>query len=163
MPQIDQIGTIYASQLVWLLIVFAIIYVVIGRGMMPKIEGTIHARNDRIAGDLAAAQQARDEAETVEAAYHAEMDAAHQGATASIQAAKDAAVRDAEVKLKAAHDEMAEKVGHAERALADARARAFVEIEGVAADAVRDIVERLSGISVTEGDALVAVRANLAA
>lgn len=163
MPQIDQIATIYASQLVWLLVVFAIIYFVIGRTMLPKIEGTIHARNDKISGDLAAAQQARDEATAVEITYHAEMDAAHQGAHAAIQAAKDSATREAEVRLKAAHADTAEKVGHAELALADARARAFTEIEGVAADAVRDIVQRLSGISVTEGDALVAVRANLAA
>jgi F-type H+-transporting ATPase subunit b len=163
MPQIDQIGTIYASQLVWLLIVFAIIYIVIGRGMLPKIEGTIHARNDKISGDLAAAQKARDEATTVEAKYRAEMEAAHQGATASIQSAKDGAVRDAEVKLKAAQADIAEKLGHAELALANARAKALAEIEGIAADAVRDIVDRLAGIDVSEGDALVAVRANLAA
>jgi F-type H+-transporting ATPase subunit b len=161
MPQIDQIATIYASQLVWLLIVFAVIYVVIGKGMLPKIEGTIHARNDKIAGDLAAAERARDEGTAVETAYHAEMDAAHQGASSAVQAAKDAAVRDAEVKLKAAQDDMARKVHHAELALAEARARALTDIENVAADAVRDIVQRLSGISVTEGDALSAVRVSL--
>ena len=59
MPQIDQIASIYASQLLWLLLVFAVIYVVIGRGMLPKIEGTIHARNDKITGDLTAAEKAR--------------------------------------------------------------------------------------------------------
>ncbi len=163
MPQIDQIASIYASQLVWLLAVFAIIYVVIGRGMLPKIEGTIHARNDKIAGDLAAAEKARDEATAVDKAYHAEMDAAHQSASAAIQSAKDAAIRDAEAKLKVAHDAVAQRLHQAELALSEARGRALAEIENVAADAVREIVERLSGASVSEGDALVAVRANLAA
>ena len=67
MPQIDQISTIYASQLLWLLLVFAIIFVVIGNWMMPKIEGTIHARNDKIQGDLDAAEKARDGAASTQA------------------------------------------------------------------------------------------------
>ncbi len=163
MPQIDQIATIYASQLVWLLIVFAIIYVVIGRGMLPRIEGTIHARNDKITSDLTAAEQARDQAAKTQQGYTSEMDAAHHGASEAVQAAKDAAIHDAEIKLKAAHDEVAEQVSHAEIALAEARGRALAEIENVAADAVRDIVDRLTGIKVEEGEALSAVRASLAA
>lgn len=163
MPQIDQAGTIYASQLLWLLLVFAVIFVVIGNWMMPKIEGTIHARNDKIQGDLDAAEKARDESASTQAAYTAEMDTAHRGAHDAVQAAKDAATRDTEAKLKAAGEAVAERVAHAEIALADARGRALAEIENVAADAVRDIVERLSGAKVGEGEALSAVRASLAA
>jgi len=163
MPQIDQIASIYASQLVWLLLVFAIIYVVIGKGMMPKIEGTIHARNDKIAGDLATAEKARDEAVSVQSAYAAEMDAAHRGAHDAVQSAKDAALRDAEVKLKAAGDAVAAKLHQAEASLAEARAKALADIESVAADAARAIVERLSGAEVGEDEARSAVRARLAA
>jgi len=163
MPQIDQISSIYFSQLVWLLLVFAIIYVVIGRGMLPKIEGTVQARADKVSGDLAAAETARDQAAVLNRDYHAEMDAAHNGAAGAIQKAKDEAVRDTELKLRLAHDDIAGKLHHAELALGEARARAFGEIENVAADAVRDIVARLSGADVSEGDALVAVRASLAA
>ena len=72
-------------------------------------------------------------------------------------------MRDTELKLRLAHDQIAERMHHSELALADARAHAFGEIENVAADAVRDIVARLSGADVNEGDALVAVRASLAA
>ncbi len=163
MPQIDQISSIYFSQLVWLLLVFAIIYVVIGRGMLPKIEGTVQARADKVSGDLAAAETARDQASTLDRDYHAEMDTAHHNASGAIQKAKDEAVRDTELKLRLAHDDIAGKMHHAELALGEARARAFGEIENVAADAVRDIVARLSGLDVSEGDALVAVRASLAA
>ena len=59
MPQLSQIGAIYASQLFWLAIVFALIYFGIGKAMVPRIERTIDDRNARIAGDLAAAQAAR--------------------------------------------------------------------------------------------------------
>jgi F-type H+-transporting ATPase subunit b len=163
MPQIDQAATIYASQLLWLLIVFAIIFVVIGNWMMPKIEGTVHARNDKIQGDLDAAETARDAAAKTQSDYTAEMDTAHRGAHDAVQAAKDAAARDTEAKLKTAGAGIAERLSHAEIALAEARGRALGEIENVAADAVRDIVERLSGTKVEEGEALSAVRASLAA
>ncbi len=59
MPQIAQAGAIYASQLFWLAIVFALIYFGIGRGMVPRIEKTIEDRNARIQCDLAAAERAR--------------------------------------------------------------------------------------------------------
>lgn len=163
MPQIDQIGTIYASQLFWLLVVFAVIYVVIGKGMLPKIEGTIHARNDKIAGDLAAAEKARDEAESVDQAYHAEMDSAHQGASGTVQSAKDGALQDAEARLKTAHDAVSTKLQQAEAKLAEARAKALGEVEAVATDIAREIVERLSGTTVAEDEARGAVRASLAA
>ena len=66
MPQIVQLSDIFFSQLFWLLLVFGIIYFVIGRGMVPKIQSVVQAREDKIAGDLAAAQRAREEAETLE-------------------------------------------------------------------------------------------------
>ncbi len=163
MPQIDQIASIYASQLLWLLTVFAIIYVVIGKGMLPKIEGTIHARNDKIAGDLAAAEAARDAAGKTRDAYAAEMDTAHRGAHDAVQAAKNEVTRETEARLKAAQADMAHKLDQAEVALSEMRGKALGEIETVAADAVREIVQRLSGAQVSEGDALVAVRQTLAA
>ena len=163
MPQIDQIGTIYFSQLFWLLVVFAVTYVVIGKGMLPKIEGTIHARSAKIAGDLAAAQKARDEAEAVDQAYHAEMDQAHQGAHDTVQTAKDGATQEADARLKAAQAAVNAKLHEAEQALAAARVKALAEVEAVATEVTRDIVERLSGAKVSEDEALGAVRAGLAA
>ena len=56
MPQLDQIPEFFASQLFWLIITFGLIYLVIGRGMLPKISATVEARDDRISDDLAAAK-----------------------------------------------------------------------------------------------------------
>ena len=55
MPQISQILATYASQFFWLLIVFGLIYFVIGRGILPRVDATVDARDAKIAGDLAAA------------------------------------------------------------------------------------------------------------
>ena len=56
MPQIDQIAATYGSQLFWLLLTFGLIYLVVGRGMLPKIEAPVEGRDARIADDLAAAE-----------------------------------------------------------------------------------------------------------
>ena len=62
MPQLDQLLLVYQSQWFWLLLVLGVIYFGIGKGMVPKIEQTVNQRDARIAGDLAAAEQARSEA-----------------------------------------------------------------------------------------------------
>ena len=83
MPQLNQLLLVYQSQWFWLLLVLAVIYFGIGRGMVPKIERVVEDRNAKIAGDLAAAERARAEAdEAEERARQAEADAraAAQGA-----------------------------------------------------------------------------------
>ena len=74
MPQIAQIGEIFASQLFWLAIFFGAIFVVIGLGMLPKIQSTVDARDAKIAADLEAARGAREAADSLEEGYRAEMD-----------------------------------------------------------------------------------------
>ena len=76
MPQITQLPLIIFSQLFWLAIVFGIIFFGIGRGMLPKIQSTVDAREKKIADDLERAQAARAEADETEAAWRARMDAA---------------------------------------------------------------------------------------
>src|SRR5258708_34618856 len=76
MPQIVHVPYIFASQLFWLAVVFGIIFFVIGRGMLPKIQSTVELREKQIADDLERAQAARSEAEETEAAWRARMDVA---------------------------------------------------------------------------------------
>ena len=66
MPQIAQLAETYASQIFWLLVFFGITFFVIGRGMVPKVMETVALRDKQISDDLAAAQAARDAADTQE-------------------------------------------------------------------------------------------------
>ena len=61
------------------------------------------------------------------------------------------------VRVKAADAEIAKKLDAAAAALAAARSNALTEIEGVAADAARDIVAKLTGATVTDAAARKAV------
>ncbi|HKX92090.1 MAG TPA: ATPase [Sphingomicrobium sp.] len=161
MPQITQLPDIFFSQLFWLTVVFGIIFFVIGRGMLPKIQSTVEAREAKIAEDLQRAQAARAEAEETEAAWRARMDAARADAARVAQEAKQASARSTEEKVRKAADKIALKVEGAEASIRDSVAAARAEIEAVAAEATREMVERLAGISVDRKEAAEAVKAEL--
>ena len=158
MPQIAQISATYASQIFWLLITFGLLYFVVGRGMVPRIQATVDAREARIAGDLAAAEAARAEADRVEAAWRAEMDAARVAAMAETNAAKARATHAFEAQVKAADADLAERLGHHDLAIANAKVEAMANLQSVAAEAARDLVAKLSGVQVGEDAAADAVR-----
>ena len=162
MPQIDQLSQIYASQIFWLLVVFGIIYFVIGRGMMPKIEATVDARDHKIAEDLAAADRARKTAEATEADYTARIAEARAIAQKATADAKSAAAAELEAKTKAADAATAEKLAAAEAQLEAARQAALGQIESVATEATQEIVQRLSGIVIDRDAAEAGARAALA-
>lgn len=161
MPQITQLPLIFWSQLFWVALIFGFIFFVIGRGMVPKIQGTVDLRDRKIAEDLERAQAARREADETEAAWRARMDAARAEAARVAQEAKQTSARETEAKVKKAADEINLKVEAAERQIRDALTAARGEIAAVAAEATRDLVQRLTGIEVERKDAEAAVKAQM--
>ena len=162
MPQIDQIASIYASQLFWLVVVFGLI--LIGSYLMlPKIQGTVEQRDARISGDLAAAETARAEADAADDAYQAKLGASRSEAQAAAAKAKAEAAAVTEKAIKAADAEIATKVAAAEAQLRGQQTAALAEIETVAADAVQEIVAKVAGLKVDQQAAAQAVKTALAA
>jgi len=161
MPQLNQLPDIWWSQLFWLAVVFGIIFFVIGRGMVPKIQSTVDARDRKIADDLERAQAARVAADQTEQAWRERMDAARAEAARVASEAKQASARDTEAKVKKAADKLNHKVEASEQKIREAVQSARSEIEGVAASLTQDLVSRLTGIKVDTKDAADAVKAQL--
>ena len=161
MPQIEQLPFIFSSQLFWLAVVFGIIFFVIGRGMVPKIQSTVDAREKQIADDLEKAQAARAAADQTEEAWRERMDAARAEAARIANEAKQASALDTEAKVKKAADKLALKVEASEKKLGEAVQSARTEIEAVATELTQDLVSRLTGMKVEKTDAASAVKAEL--
>jgi F-type H+-transporting ATPase subunit b len=161
MPQITQLPFIFFSQLFWLLLVFGIIFFGIGRGMLPKIQGTVDARERKIADDLERALAARAKADETEAAWRARMDQARAEAARLAQEAKQESAKATEVKVKKAADKINLKADAASAKIREALDAARTEIEAVAAEATQDMVKRLTGIIVDQKQAADAVKAEL--
>lgn len=161
MPQLSQLPDVLLSQLLWLAIVLGFIFFVIARGMVPKIQATVDAREKKIADDLGEAQSARAAADETEAAWRARMNAARAEAGRLAQEAKQESAQETEARVKEAADKIDLKVGAAEARIRDSAIAARAEIEAVAAEATREMVQRLTGIKVDPKEAAAAVKAQL--
>jgi F-type H+-transporting ATPase subunit b len=161
MPQIEQLSQIFYSQLFWLLLVFGIIYFWIGRGMVPKIQSVVEDRDRKIAGDLAAAQSAREQAEAAEEAYRERIDASRSEAMKVAQEAKTQAALDTEKRLKVIDEQIGTRVAEAETRIRAAAEAARRELEPVAAEAASELVTKLTGQNISARDAEPTVKAVL--
>ena len=146
--------TYFASQIFWLLITFAALYLLMSRWILPRIGGIIEERRDRIADDLDAAQQISAEADQTRSAY--EQALADARARAHNLAAMDREIADETAEVDA---EIAAKSAEAEKTLADARAKALAEVRNIAAPTAAEAANRIGGLSVTEKDADQAIKA----
>ena len=162
MPQINQLADVLYSQLFWLLLTLAIIYFGIGKAMLPKIMATVEARDSRVAEDLAAAEAARRQADETEEAYRARMHASRGEALKVTAAARQESARATEAWVREADAATRARVEAAEARLREATEAAMADIESVAAEAAREMVERLASLSVKRQEAARAVKEAIA-
>ena len=161
MPQIAQISEIFASQLFWLVITFGLLFIVVGLGMVPKIQGTVDMRDAQIASDLATAATARETADRLEAEHRAALDKCRAEAARVAAEAKDVAARATEARVRDADTAAQGRVDQAMQRIAEARSSAEAEIESVAAEAVAAMVSRVAGLTIDDGTARAAVKQEL--
>jgi F-type H+-transporting ATPase subunit b len=159
MPQITQLPVIFWSQLFWLLLIFGTIFFVIGRGMVPKIQGVVDQRDRKISEDLEKAQAARNEAEKTEAEYRQRIEASRAEAMKLALAAKQAGALEVEERTRAVDAEVGKTIAKAEDKIRKAVDKAMAEIDSVAAEAAQELIAKLTGKPVSVEQAQKAVRA----
>lgn len=162
MPQIAQLAATYASQIFWMLLVFGFVFVVIGLGMVPKVQSVVDARDKQIADDLATAKAAFAKADDLEAEHRTKDAESRAAAHAVIGEAKANAARASEKQVAAADARIAAHMAEAEARIAASSTSAMAEIEVVAAEAAQQMVARISGIEADAATAQQAVKAALA-
>lgn len=161
MPQIAQIAETYSSQIFWLLLTFGFVFFVVGRGMVPKVQATVDARDGKIAEDLATAKASFAKADELEEQWRAKENASRADAQAVIAEAKAGAAKASEGQLHAADAAIAARIAAAEASVEAARSSALAEVEAVAADAAAEMVLRVAGTQVSPLAATEAAKAAL--
>jgi F-type H+-transporting ATPase subunit b len=154
MPQFD--FGYWPGQIFWLLITFGVLYTLLTTWLLPRVRGTLDAREDRISGDVQEARRLRDlaeadakaaEAQMVEARAHAHRTATESKAKSMAEAAQRQALLEAE---------LGEKLAKAEARIRATRDEAMGHVRGIAEDTAKTIVEKLTGLPVGDADGLVA-------
>jgi F-type H+-transporting ATPase subunit b len=162
MPQISQLGETFYSQVFWMLVFFGLTFIIVGRGMVPKVMATMTDRNTRIADDLAAAQAARTAAEAEQGAWLETEAGQRARAHELVVAAKHRAALATQTRLAETATRLEAQMATAEANIASARKAALAEFEAVAVDVTQDIALRVAGLSVSADDARGAVKGSFA-
>ncbi len=138
MPQLD--FSTYPNQFFWLAVALVLIYLILSRIALPRIESVLAERQGTITGDLAAAEELKQKAVEAEEAYNKALADARAEANrivaetrAEIQAELDEAIARADA-------EIAAKSAESEQAIAEIRASSEKAIKDVARDVAKAIV-----------------------
>lgn len=158
MPQFD-FGHVFWPQIAWLGVIFMVLYFGVVRLTLPKLGAVMDAREASIRGDLAAAKAAKEGADAVDEAYHAEMGKSRDAARSAIAQAKAAAAKATEARLAEAGVKSDAALAAAEARIAKAVTKAESEIADAAATNAQAIVAKLTGVT----PAIDAAKASVAA
>ena len=146
----------FTSQLVWLAIAFAVLYLAMSRMALPRIGGIIEARKTRIEGDLKEAERLRAETDKAVAAYETALSEARQNAHKIAQETRESIRADLEAKRKTVEDQLAGRVAEADVRINQSKTAALANVDTIATETVQALVTQLTG-AVSEAEAAAAV------
>jgi F-type H+-transporting ATPase subunit b len=123
----------FASQLIWLVIAFVLLYALMAKWALPRVGAIIDSRQKRIEGDIAEAGSLKTQSDEAVAAYEKALADARARAQAIANETRDRQAAEAETRRKALEADLNGKLA------------AMSNVRAIAEDAARAIVERLIG------------------
>lgn len=156
-PQLN--AKTYPSQLFWLFVSFALMYVLMSKLALPRVGEVLDARASHKEGDLKRAAQLQEEATKVKAAY----EAAIAKAQAEAQEAQSAAELEISEKIAAENAKFTEaarkRVAAAEQNIARAKDDAVASLADISAEVAAEMVNKIAGVQINKAEAKKAVTA----
>jgi F-type H+-transporting ATPase subunit b len=147
----------FASQLVWLVITFALLYVMMSKVALPRIGALIEDRQKRIADDLANAEKLKAESEEAIVAYEKALADARARAQTIANETRDRQAVALETQRKQLEQRLNAKLADAEKTIAVNKQAAMTNVRGIAVEAAKAIVNRLIGTAPSDQAAETAV------
>ncbi len=143
MPQFDP--SVWAPQLIWLVITFVALYFLMSRVALPRITDILEEREYKINDAIRKATGLKRDAEDAAASYQKLMADARAKAQAEVRAVRERADGEAADRHAELNAKLSEEVSRAEAGIADARNAAFDSVREMATEAAATATERLIG------------------
>jgi F-type H+-transporting ATPase subunit b len=140
----------FPSQIFWLVVFFAALYLLMSKLVLPRIAAILEARRNRIDGDLARASALKEETEAALDSYQKSLIDARNNASTIAQSTRDTVNSDVAAKQHALDADLAAKAAEAEATIAKSKAKAMASVNDIAADTASDIIAALTGGKVTK-------------
>ncbi len=147
----------FASQLVWLTVTFALLYVLMSKVALPRIGSILAGRSKHIADDLAAAQRFKEQSDAAHAAYEKALADARSRAQGIANATREQQAAEAEATNKRLEAQLHERLVVAEQSIVATRTSAMGNVGTIAAETASAIVERLIGKAPADHEVAAAV------
>jgi F-type H+-transporting ATPase subunit b len=135
----------FPSQLLWLTITFAALYLLMSRVALPRIGGILANRKAIIDADLAAADASRQKTDAAIAAYEAALAAAKSKAQGIANESREAIQADLAAKRSAVEADLTAKVSAAEARINVTKTEAMTHVDEIATATAQTVVTQLVG------------------
>jgi len=148
LPQFD--FSTWASQIFWLVIVFAALYFVLATFILPRLREGISERGDRISDDLDQASNMQRQAEEAEKSYNQALADARAKAMSVAEATKKSIDAEITAEVEAADAAAERQAQVAEANIHTIKSKALANIDTIAADTASEVFTRLIGKAPSE-------------
>ena len=152
----------WGGQIAYLLILFALLYILVARVFAPKVRKVFDERTTAIEGALASARSVQAEANAQAEAARQALAEARSRAQKTAADAKAKASAEAAERQAAVETELQAKLSAAEASIRKSRDKAMGQVRGIATETAEALVEKLTGSKPSEA-AVSAALANVKA
>ena len=148
----------WAGQIFWLLITFAVLYLLLSRVFLPRLRSVKDERADTITAAVESARQVQAEAADQARIAKAEVDQARATSRSTAAAAKARVTENANIRAAEEEAVVNARIAEAETAINKTRDAAMSRVSLIASDTAVAIVEKLTGKAATAAEADAAVK-----
>ena len=141
MPQLNP--DYWISQIFWLILIFGILYVILWRTILPKINENLENRKSQILTDLDDAQKFEDQSKEKLSDYNKILNQAKQGAKKIIDGTRTKVNRDIENKKKQFNLEIKKEIEKAEKEIKTLQLSSIKNINKIAIETSSEIVRKI--------------------
>ena len=135
----------WGGQIVWLLLIFALLYLLLARVFVPRLRKALDVREQTISGAVAEARRVQAEADAQAEAARAELAEARAASQRTAAEAKARAQAEAAQRQAVEDAKLAQHLAQAEDRVRTARDQAMGNVRGIAVETAQSITEKLTG------------------
>ena len=146
MPQLKP--DYWASQVFWVILIFGILYVILWRTILPKINENLENRKSQILTDLDDTQKFKDQSEEKLSEYNKILNQAKQEAKKILDGTRKKVNRDIENKKNQFNLEIGKEIENAEKEIKTLKLSSIKDINKIAIETSSEIVRKIVGTEV---------------
>jgi F-type H+-transporting ATPase subunit b len=146
-PPLDQ--TTFVPQLIWLAITFGLLYLLMRRIFLPRVDAVLNERSGHLKAEFALAERLKSDIDGASAKYQLALSEARAKANVMAKEMRDRLAAESEGERKKVEAQITAMISEAEGLISATKTKALASVDEIAGDVARAIVSRLIDKNVT--------------